>query len=51
MPNWKYNTPAQPVKLLTKVEEGTKSDESTQSLYRFGLGKILHMMRWSRPET
>lgn len=44
------NTPGVPGDHLTKGDEGTLMDEKMQTTYRSGVGKLLHMMRWSRPE-
>ena len=43
-------TPAEPgqVRMPCKEEDGLK--EAEQTIYRKGTGKLLHMMRWSRPE-
>ena len=43
-------TPAVPGQVLTgcKEEEGLSAEMQTK--YRSGVGKLLHMMRWSRPE-
>ena len=43
-------TPATPGEVLQKTEEGSELDEQPHSIYRQGVGKLLHMGRWSRPE-
>ena len=44
------NTPGEPGKTLIKAKEGeTVSPEETE-YYCNGTGKLLHIMRWSRPE-
>jgi hypothetical protein len=35
---------------LVKGEIGTELKLEEQTRYRCGVGKLLHMMRWSRPE-
>ena len=44
------NTPGAPGEHLVKGDDGTQMDENMQLKYRSGVGKLLHMMRWSRPE-
>jgi hypothetical protein len=44
------NTPAVPGEHLVKGDEGTNIDAKLQAHYRTGVGKLLHMMRWTRPE-
>lgn len=44
------NTPAMPGSILMKPEEGQLLDGDMQTYYRSGVGKLLHLMRWSRPE-
>ena len=47
-----YETPGAPGKVLTPVEnDGEAVDANTQTKYRSGVGKLLHLMRWSRPEV
>jgi hypothetical protein len=41
-------TPAEPGSMLVKVQEGNELDIKAQKTYRSGVGKLLHMMRWSR---
>ena len=50
LPNRNYETPGEPGKVLTKVIEGTEVDNKMQTEFRSGVGKLLHLMRWSRPE-
>ena len=50
LPNFKYESPAEPGKVLAKVLEGQELHNQDQYKYRSGVGKLLHMMRWSRPE-
>jgi len=45
------STPAEPGNTLPKVPEDAKVDEKEQTYFRSGVGKLLHMMRWSRPEV
>jgi hypothetical protein len=35
---------------LSKVEEGQELNQPEHKKFRSGVGKLLHMMRWSRPE-
>ena len=44
------HTPAEPGKVLMKCEEGTELNSKGKKTYSTGVGKLLHMMRWSRPE-
>jgi hypothetical protein len=44
------NTPAIPGSVMTEGEEKDQVGTDEQSTYRSGLGKLLYMMRWSRPE-
>jgi hypothetical protein len=44
------NTPALPGSVLTAGQERDQVAPEEQSTYRSGLGKLLYMMRWSRPE-
>jgi hypothetical protein len=43
-------TPAEPGKLLKPPNEKTTLDKNNQKVFRSGTGKLLHMMRWTRPE-
>ena len=51
LPNGKFKTPAELGKVLEKCEDGQEVSDKEQSQYRSAVGKVLHMMRWSRPET
>jgi hypothetical protein len=44
-------TPAEPGQILIPCEEKDGLKDELQSQYRKGVGKMLHMMRWSRPEV
>jgi len=48
--NKKHPTPEVPNLTLQKTEDGPKLSTEEQSVYRSGVGKLLHMMRWSRPD-
>jgi hypothetical protein len=37
--------------VMTRAEDGKNVAQELQSTYRSGVGKLLHMMRWSRPEV
>ena len=43
-------TPAAPGTILEKGEESEMLSHEDQQTYRSGVGKMLHMMRWSRPD-
>jgi hypothetical protein len=44
------NTPAIPGTVMSEGEERNQVNDEIQSTYRSGVGKLLHMMRWTRPE-
>jgi hypothetical protein len=44
-------TPAEPGSVLIVTDEDKSESEEMMSKYRTGVGKLLHMMRWSRPGT
>jgi len=47
----KWSTPAAPGPVLEKVKEGEESlSNSDQTYLRSGIGKMIHVMQWSRPE-
>jgi hypothetical protein len=43
-------TPATPGGVLQKCDPKDAISEKEQSIYRSGVGKLLHMMKWTRPE-
>jgi len=43
-------TPAAPGSILPATEEGEEVPPEEQFMYRSGVGKMLHLQRWSRPE-
>ena len=43
-------TAAEPGSVLSMDEDTEVMKESDQKTYRSGVGKLLHMMKWSRPE-
>ena len=43
-------TPTEPGSVLSMDEDTKVVKESDQKTYRSGVGKLLHMMKWSRPE-
>ncbi len=44
------NTPAIPGSVMSEGQIKNQVDNETQSTYRSGVGKLMHMMRWTRPE-
>ena len=44
-------TPAEPGSVLMKARANEAVDTKTQSVYRSGVGKLIHMMKWSRPDV
>jgi hypothetical protein len=46
----KVTIPAEAGSVLEKCAENEALTEGEQTRYRSGVGKLLHMMRWSRPE-
>jgi hypothetical protein len=47
----KPNIPAEAGQVLPKPEEGVVLPVEEQKTYRSGVGKLLHVMRWSRPDV
>ena len=47
----KPNTPAEAGTVLAKCSEGAKVGNKRHMYFRQGVGKLLHMTRWSRPEV
>jgi hypothetical protein len=47
----KPNIPAEAGQVMTRAEDGENVAQELQSTYLSGVGKLLHMMRWSRPEV
>ena len=43
-------TPAAPGTMLSKTNSKGEISPEAQKIYRMGVGKLLHMMRWTRPE-
>ena len=43
------HVPAEPKKQLKKTIEGQEVSPENQTKFRSGVGKMLHLMRWSRP--
>ena len=50
LPNRKFGTPAVIGQVMGQVEPGEEFEPEEQTKYRSGVGKLLHMMRWSRPD-
>ena len=50
LPKRKYSTPAEQGQVLSASEEGDLLNPNMQHKYRSGVGKLIHLMRWSRPE-
>jgi hypothetical protein len=51
LPDRKYKTPAVAGDVLTKCEDKDVMDPEDQTIYRSGVGKMMHVMQYSRPET
>ena len=43
-------TPMEPGRILVSGNECDLVSKARQTYYRSGVGKLLHVMRWSRPE-
>ena len=50
LPNTNYNTPAVPGSVLTKCTDENALSSEEQTKFRSAVGKIMHMMQYSRPE-
>ena len=50
LPSYKYMSKAEPRQILPAPLVGQELDNDRQSKFRTGVGKMLYMMRWSRPE-
>ena len=50
LPTGNYTTPAVPGQVLQPCDENNKLNEKNQKIYRSGVGKLLHLMKWSRPD-
>ena len=50
LPNYDYQSPGEPGQVLTKCDDGDEVEPKVYSSYRSGVGKLLHMMRWSKSE-
>ena len=44
-------TPAEPGMVLMNSKEDEAIDAASQLMYWSGFGKLIHMMKWSRPEV
>ena len=44
-------TPAEPGSVLMKARDDKAVDRTAQLMYRSGVGKLIHMMKWSRPDV
>ena len=44
-------TPVDPGTVLVKAEDKDKVNQKRQTYYRSGVGKLLHMARWSIPDV
>ena len=51
LPGEKPPNPAKEREILQKGKEGEYISKSNQKLYRRGVGKLLHMMRYTRPDV
>ena len=50
LPEREVATPAVPGSVLPKVEKGKQLSGTRQTKYRSGVGKLMHIMQYSRPE-
>ena len=50
LPNYTFETPAIQGQVLQAVKEGEDVSPEVQREYRGGIVKLLHLMRWSRPD-
>ena len=50
LPDAKFATPARAGNVLTKCTQEEALNATDQTKYRSGVGKLLHMMQWSRPD-
>jgi hypothetical protein len=50
LPDETFNTPAAPDTTLQHTGGESALPAEDQAKYRSGVGKLLHMMRWSRPD-
>jgi hypothetical protein len=50
LPNYQYKTPGEPHRVLVECKEGCAVNHKKHAVYRKGVGKLLYLMRWSRPE-
>ena len=51
LPRTDYRTPAETGQVLVPCKEEDALTATEQGKYRSGVGKLLHLMRWSRPEV
>ena len=47
----RHRTPAESGQLLSRCAEGQGMKREEQKVFRSGVGKLLHMMRWTRPDV
>ena len=50
VPKKMYATPAKPGNILTKGDPNSVVDAKTQTYFRSGVGKMIHMMQWLQPD-
>ena len=50
LPDKAYNTPAEPGQVLEEALDDEVLGDEEQTQYRSGVGKLLYIMRWSKPE-
>ena len=50
LPSRKFDTPAEQGQVLSASEEGDLLNSTMQRKYQSGVGKLIYLMRWSRPE-
>ena len=50
LPDKTHSTSAEPGQVLQEAKKEDIIGDEDQTKYRSGVGKLLHFMRWSRPE-
>ena len=50
LPDGQVSTPAKPGNVLLKCDEGSMMNGRMMTYFRSGVGMLIHLMQWSRPE-